>query len=117
MVSCERYEASSNSLLSMKIRAFEALLPVSGLGEVISPPPPWKCCGKTECTERALDPQHSTVNVQLAVLDAQHVQLSDLWGHLPFLSHHSPLSLQSPTTIWEVKLSAEQRSSNGNKGI
>lgn len=78
LVSCECYEVSSISLLSMRIKAFEALLPVSDLGEVIPPPPKWKGCGKTKYSERALVLQCSTVNVQLAVLDAQHVQLSDL---------------------------------------
>lgn len=77
LVSCACYEVSSSSLLSMRIKAFEALLPVSDLGEAISPFP-WKCCGKTEYTGRALDPQHSAVDVQLAMLDAQSVQPSDL---------------------------------------
>lgn len=78
LVSCECYEVSSNSLLSIRIKAFEALLPVSILGGVISPLP-WKCCGKIEHTGRASGPQHSTANVQLAMLDAEPVQLSDLW--------------------------------------
>lgn len=71
LVSCECYEVSSVSLLSMRIKAFEALLPVSDLGEVISPPPMevlWE--ENTLNTESALDPQCSTVNVQLAMLDA-----------------------------------------------
>lgn len=39
LVSCEGYEVSSISLLSMRIKAFKALLAVSDLEEVISPSP------------------------------------------------------------------------------
>lgn len=87
-------------LLSVRIKAPWSLASSIRPWRINFPPCMETLCGKTDYTERDSDPRRSTVSVQFAMLDAQLVRLGDLYGHLPFLSHHSPLSLQSPMTIW-----------------
>jgi len=95
LISWECYEASPNSLLAKRIKAPRGLVSSIRPQRINFRPHTGALCGN-DYTERDSDPQHA--NVQFAIVDAQLVQLGDIQGHLPLLSHHSPLSLWPPVT-------------------
>lgn len=114
LVSCECYEVSSISLLSMRIKTFEALLPVSDLGEVI-PPPKMERLWEDQVLRTCLGP--AVQHCECAACCAGCSACPAKW---PPGSSSFPFPPQPPfpsVTNGEVKLSAEQRSSNGNKWI